>query len=119
MSLRILLVEDQGESRRALTGLLHKWGFDVSGADSLQSGLAFVRAKRFDAIVSDIGLPDGTGHALIAEAKRHQENLKGIAISGFDSPEDVRLGKIAGFDYHLPKPFDCRSLHTILTQLAA
>jgi len=56
--------------------LLDRWGFDVSTAESLKSGLAFVDAKQFDVIVTDIALLDGTGYALVSEAKRKQNALK-------------------------------------------
>jgi CheY-like chemotaxis protein len=115
VSPRILIVEDHGDTRRVLSTLLDRWGFDVSTAESLKSGLAFVDAKEFDVIVSDIALPDGTGYALVSEAKRKQGGLKAIAISGYNSSADVEIGKIAGFDYHLTKPFDCHALRTILS----
>ena len=114
---RVLIVEDHGDTRRVLSTLLDRWGFDVSTAESLKSGLAFVSAKEFDVIVSDIALPDGTGYALVSEAKRKQGALKAIAISGYNSPADVEIGKKSGFDYHLTKPFDCHALRTILSEL--
>jgi CheY-like chemotaxis protein len=114
---RILIVEDHGDTRRVLGTLLHRWGFDVSVAESLESGLAFLNTKEFDVIVSDIALPDGTGYALVWEAKRKQRTLKAIAISGYNSPADVAIGKSSGFDYHLSKPFDCHLLRTILSDL--
>jgi CheY-like chemotaxis protein len=96
---------------------LDRWGFDVSTAESLKSGLAFVNAKDFDVIVSDIALPDGTGYALVTEAKQKQRALKAIAISGYNSSADVEIGKKCGFDYHLTKPFDCHALRSILAEL--
>lgn len=114
---RILVVEDHGDTRRVLSTLLDRWGFDVSTAESLKSGLAFVNAKDFDVIVSDIALPDGTGYALVSEAKRKHGTLKAIAISGYGSTADVEIGRKCGFDYHLTKPFDCHALRTILDEL--
>ena len=116
---RILIVEDHGDTRRVLSTLLDRWGFDVSTAESLQSGLAFLSAKEFDVIVSDIALPDGSGYALVSEAKRKQGAVKAIAISGYNSSADVKIGKQSGFDYHLTKPFDCHALRTILSELDA
>ena len=114
---RILVVEDHGDTRRVLSTLLDRWGFDVSTAESLKSGLAFVNAKDFDVIVSDIALPDGSGYALVSEAKRRQSGVKAIEISGYNSSADVAVGKKSGFDYHLTKPFDCHALRTILADL--
>ena len=114
---QVLIVEDHGDTRRVLSNLLNRWGFDVSTAESLKSGLAFIQAKHFDAIVSDIALPDGTGYALVAEAKRRDGKLKAIALSGYSSAADVAVGKMSGFDHHLSKPFDCHLLRTLLSDL--
>jgi CheY-like chemotaxis protein len=114
---RILVVEDHGDTRRVLSTLLDRWGFDVSTAESLKSGLAFVNAKDFDVIVSDIALPDGSGYALVSEAKRRQSAVKAIAISGYNSSADEEVGKKSGFDYYLTKPFDCHALRSILAEL--
>lgn len=70
--------------------------------------------ERFDAIISDIGLADGTGYAVIREAKLQHKDVIGIGLSGYDSPADVEIGKLAGFDYHLSKPFDCEKLRSLL-----
>jgi DNA-binding NtrC family response regulator len=115
---RILVVEDHGDTRRVLSTLLDRWGFDVSTAESLKSGLAFVGAKQFDVIVTNIALLDGTGNALVSEAKRKQNALKAIAISGYHSAADVEIRKMCGFDYHLTKPFDCHALRTILSEFS-
>ncbi len=115
---RILIIDDHGDTRRVLSTLLDRWGFNVSTAESLRSGLAFIDAKEFDVIVTDIALPDGTGYALVAEAKRKQNTLKAIAISGYGSAADIQIGKMSGFDHHLTKPFDCHALRTILSELS-
>jgi two-component system, NtrC family, response regulator PilR len=93
---RVLIVEDHGDTRRVLSTLLDRWGLDLSAAESLKSGLAFVNVKEFDVIVTDIALPDGTGYALVWEAKRKQRTLKAIAISGYNSAADVAIGKSSG-----------------------
>jgi len=114
---QVLIVEDHGDTRRVLSNLLSRWGFDVSTAESLKSGLAFINSKHFDAIVSDIALADGTGYALVAEAKRKDNKLKAIALSGYTSPADVAVGEMSGFDHYLSKPFDCHLLRTLLSDL--
>ena len=69
MTLQILVVEDHGDTRRVLTGLLGHFGHSISAADNVESALAFVRAKHFDAIVSDLALPDGSGCDVIREVE--------------------------------------------------
>ena len=117
-SLRILLVEDHGDTRRTLSRLLSHFGHDISVADCTQSALDIVEAKQFDVVLSDIGLPDGSGYDVISQAKRKQ-SVKGIALTGFGSDEDIRRGKEAGFDFHLTKPVDFHELRSVLDQVGA
>jgi len=117
MTLQILVVEDHGDTRRVLTGLLGHFGHTISAADNVQSAMAFVQAKRFDAIVSDLGLPDGTGFDVIREAKRRQ-HLTGVALTARGEYDDIKRGREAGFDYHLTKPVDFAQLRNLLEQIA-
>src|ERR1700719_1358290 len=93
MCMRILIVEDHEHTRHVLKRLLQRWGFDVASAPTLQNGLRFLEAGPFDAIVSDIALPDGTGYALVREAKRRWEHVLAIALSGYSLPGDINIGQ--------------------------
>ncbi len=112
--MQVLIVEDHDDSRFVLTNLLEHWGCTVASAPTLQSGLNSLEHERFDAIVSDIALPDGTGYALVTEAKRRNKNVLAIALTGYISPGDRKIGKLSGFDHHLSKPFDCQLLRSVL-----
>jgi len=117
--MRILVVEDHQDTRQVLTGLLTRWGYDVSPADSLKSGMDRLETEPpVDVILSDIALPDGTGYALVSEARRRGKRVLAIALSGYAYPSDVRIAKLTGFDHHLSKPCDCGYLRTILEQRA-
>jgi CheY-like chemotaxis protein len=70
------------------------------------------------AIISDIGLPDSSGYELVREAKQRQ-SLKGIALSGFGTEEDVRRSMEAGFDYHLTKPVNFQDLRSLLQKIVS
>ncbi len=116
-ALRILVVEDHGDTRRTLSRLLTHFGHDISVADCTQSAKEIVDAQQFDVVLSDIGLPDGSGYDVIMHAKRKQ-SIKGVALTGFGMDEDIRRSKEAGFDFHLTKPVDFAELRTVLGQLA-
>ena len=75
-------------------------------------------SENVEVLLCDIGLPDGTGYEVIAEAKR-KRRIKSVAITGFGSEEDIRRSKEAGFDLHLVKPIDLHELQTVLDQMAA
>jgi two-component system response regulator PilR (NtrC family) len=72
--------------------------------------------QRFDAIISDISLPDGTGYTLINEARRRGMRALGIAMSGYPFPSNVNEPGATGFDYHLTKPIDCDRLCSLLKE---
>jgi CheY-like chemotaxis protein len=115
-SLRILVVEDHSDTLQTLSRLLTHFGHEISMADSTQSALAIVDSKEFDVVLSDIGLPDGSGYEVVSQAKRRRP-VKGIALTGFDKKEDIERSKQAGFDFHLTKPVDFHELRTVLAQV--
>jgi CheY-like chemotaxis protein len=117
--MQILVVEDHQDTRRVLTGLLTRWGYDVSSVDSLKGGMDRLETEPpVDVILSDIALPDGTGYALVSEARRRGKRVLAIALSGYAYPSDVHIAKLTGFDHHLSKPCDCAYLRTILQDRA-
>ena len=116
--LRILVVEDHGDTRQTLARLLSHFGHQIAVADSVESALRTFRSQRFDAIVSDIGLPDGTGYEIIKQAKQRYP-VKAIALTGFGMDADLRRSKAAGFDFHLTKPVDFAELRTVLGEISS
>jgi DNA-binding response OmpR family regulator len=113
--MRILLVEDHDESREVLARLMRHWGFEVATAPGLAPALEKL-ATPFDAVISDISLPDGSGYAVACEAKRLDRKTLAVALTGHNTPADVETGRIAGFDHYLSKPFNCEEIRTILAR---
>ncbi len=116
--LRILVVEDHEDTRRVLSRILKRSGCEISEAGAVSEALEIVRARPLDAILSDIGLPDGTGYEVIAEAQRLQP-VRGVALTGYGMSEDIRRSEEAGFEFHLTKPIDAAELRTVLSKLQA
>ena len=114
--MHILVVEDHTDTRNVLERFLRQCGYDVAAAENLENGLRFLHSQPFDAIVSDIALPDGTGYALMSEARRSGIDSLAIAVSAYSYPSDVEEAKVTGFDYHLGKPFDCDQLRSLLRE---
>ena len=117
-SLRILLVEDHSDTRQTLSRLLTHFGHQISVADNTQSALEIMGSQEFDVVLSDIGLPDGSGYDVVSQAKL-KHPVKAVAITGFGTDEDIRRGKEAGFDFHLIKPIDFHELRNVLDQVGA
>jgi PAS domain S-box-containing protein len=119
--LRILLVEDHADTAAAMAELLGLLGHRVMVAGSVAQGIA--RAGQaladggLDLVVSDLGLPDGSGLDMMQELTRRY-GLKGIALSGYGMEDDVRKSREAGFDRHLTKPVHLEALKTALQEVA-
>ena len=85
----VLLVEDHADSRELLAGVLAAWNYQVLTATSVDSALELAAAERFDVVVSDLGLPDGTGWDLMRKLRdRHGSDIQGIALSGYGMGDD-------------------------------
>jgi signal transduction histidine kinase len=117
-NLKILLVEDHADTAEAMADLLSLSGHQVTIAGSVAEALAAVRGDGvFDLVVSDLGLPDGSGIDLMRElSARH--GLRGIALSGYGMEEDVRQSLEAGFERHLTKPVSLPQLQATLREIA-
>ncbi len=116
--LNVLLVEDNQETLRYLTLMLRKRNYNVVPVDRISAALAAAGEARFDLLISDIELPDGTGLELI-HGLGGGRTLPGIAISGFGSEEDLRQSAGAGFAEHLTKPIDLNRLESAIRRVTS
>ena len=117
-SLNILIVDDDADTRRILSRLLSKCGYEVAAVDCVQGALKLLEKDRFDTLISDISLPDSSGYELVREVKQRQW-VTSIALSGFGAAEDVRRTVEAGFDHHLTKPVNFQDLRSLLRKIAS
>ena len=93
---------------------------DAGAASPAGTGVASAGVP-FDLLISDIGLPDGSGLELIRQLHRMypQDPVRGIALSGFGMEEDVKKSREAGFYAHLTKPVDFQKLQAVIRQATA
>lgn len=119
--LRILLVEDHADTAAAMAELLGLLGHEVQVAGSVEQGIAragqALASDGLDLVVSDLGLPDGSGLDMMRELTRRY-GLKGIALSGYGMEDDVRKSREAGFHRHLTKPVNPEVLKAALREAA-
>jgi PAS domain S-box-containing protein len=114
--LRILLVEDHPDTAKSLSVLLQRRGYLVSIADRVATALATAAKEPFDVLISDLGLPDGTGYDVIASL-RQQRSFPAIALSGYGMEDDLRKCQEAGFSEHLVKPVRMAQLEEALARV--
>lgn len=99
----ILLIEDHDATRAVLVNLLNQRNHPAVSAGSMSEALALAATQPFEFVISDLGLPDGTGYELMRELARLY-GLKGIALSGYGMEQDIAQSREAGFTGHLTKP---------------
>ncbi len=107
--LHILLVEDHVDTAKMLTRVLKSLGYGVQTAGTIAEALSAADTRPFDLLISDLGLPDGSGYDLVRQM-RARRPTKAIALSGFGMEEDVQQGREAGFAKHLTKPVNFEQL---------
>ena len=118
-NLRLLLVEDHADTAEAMAELLRLLGHQVTVAGDMASALAAGEALAgggsLDLLISDLGLPDGSGLDVMRAISRF--GIPGIALSGYGMEEDVRRSHEAGFSRHLTKPVGLPALESAISQL--
>ena len=116
----VLVVEDDADTREVVAMILSAAGAGVKTVGSLVAADAALEAARWDVLVSDLGMPDGSGHDLIKRIRVHPQvaQLPAVALSAHAMDADARLSLVAGFDVHLPKPVDPDDLVRVVASLA-
>lgn len=103
---KILLVDDNVATREAFQEFLTEEGHAVVPCSTMKDALSFGRQEKFQILVSDIDLPDGTGYEIVAALKRNNPNLRAISVSGYETEQTLVASRRAGFDEHLLKPVE-------------
>ena len=116
--LRVLAVEDEPATRTLMARLLRGLGHEVTSAGNVAEALAAVGAIEFDMIVSDIGLPDGSGLDLMRAVVASRGPVPSIALTGYGMEEDIRRSREAGFTAHMTKPIDFTKLTGLIHHIA-
>jgi CheY-like chemotaxis protein len=113
---RILVVDDHGDTLRSMQLLLRRLGYEVLAAENMTDALQIAEEQPFDILLSDIGLPDGSGLELLKRI-RQRRDVPALALSGFGMDEDVERSREAGFSDHLIKPVSIDRLQAAIAQL--
>ena len=117
-SLNVLLVEDNEYTSSAMAQVLEVLGHRVGVASNVAEALALASTESFDLLVSDIGLPDGSGLEVARAWTRLQPGKPSVAITGYGMDEDIRRCHEAGFLDHLTKPVNFARLEALILDMA-
>jgi signal transduction histidine kinase/CheY-like chemotaxis protein len=120
--LRVLVVDDEADTREFLMTVLADCGAIPLEASSAAEALEVLAEHRPDVLISDIGMPGEDGYSLIRRARLLPlENGAGIpaaALTAYTSDEDRSQALVAGYQMHLPKPVDPAELVAVVASLA-
>ncbi len=119
--IRVLVVDDDDDALDLLTFVLERCGATVTPARSAADALAALDRTLPDVLVSDIGMPDQDGYALIgamrARPAEHGGTVPAIAYSAFTRAEDRQRALDAGFNAFLAKPARLEELVSLIARL--
>jgi PAS domain S-box-containing protein len=120
---RVLVVEDEADTREFLATVLRDEGAAVTTAGSVREALATLQTDLPGIVISDIAMPDENGYALL-EKLRKMEQTNGwtrrpaIALTAYAREEDRKLVLDAGFEMHISKPFEPPKLIAAILEVA-
>lgn len=120
---KILVVEDDADTRDLLKVLLETHGGEVTVAASVPIALQAYDAARPDVVIADIGMPDYNGYTLIgrvrAKDREHGNIVPAIALTAYTTTSDRDTVLSAGFQVHMPKPFEPHKLVSVIHDLVS
>ncbi len=118
---RVVVVDDQEDSREMLRMLLESRDHLVYDASDGPSALALIERERPHVAFIDIGLPTMNGYEIAQQIRRraHLADVRLVALTGYGAPSDISAAHAAGFDEHVIKPADLGRLEAILARPGA
>lgn len=117
--LSVLVVDDVPDVTEMIALFLKYAGYDVTTVDSATAALKLAGERKFDLVISDIGMPEMSGYEL-AEALRDlsdYQEIPMIAVTGYSEYDDRKRAIKAGFNAHLTKPIDPARLLDLINEL--
>jgi signal transduction histidine kinase len=120
-TIRVLVVDDEHDSRELVKFVLEGIGGDVTAVGSARDALRVLEQQRFDVLVADVGMPEQDGYSLMRAIRGGVpggESIRAIAVSAYASLRDREEALAAGFDDHLGKPADPDRLLAAVAALA-
>ncbi|HEU4508220.1 MAG TPA: ATP-binding protein [Pyrinomonadaceae bacterium] len=120
--LRILVVDDEPDTRELIQEVLKECGAEVITSPSAAAALTALEQHKPDILVSDLGMPDEDGYSLITKIRalppERGGDIPAAALTAYARAEDRMRVLRAGFQFHLPKPVDSAELVTVVASLA-
>jgi signal transduction histidine kinase/CheY-like chemotaxis protein len=120
VGLRLLVVDDEEDTRELLRAILERAGVTVETAASADEAVIAYERLRPDILLTDIAMPDEDGYALLRRIRALPDDVgraPAVALTAYARTEDRTRALRAGFKAHVPKPVDARELVAVLLSL--
>ncbi|MCP9493949.1 MAG: PAS domain S-box protein [Pyrinomonadaceae bacterium MAG19_C2-C3] len=116
---RVLVIEDSPDTLEMMGMILRHAGFQIVACEDAFDALRHASTSEFDIVITDIGLPEISGHELIKRLRMlpHFTNVPAIALTGYATTRDAEQALSAGFDAHLAKPVAAADLLAKIDEL--
>ncbi len=114
---RILVVDDESDARELVKRLLEECGASIVLASSSAEALAHIESQKFDAILSDIGLPEQDGYQFIRRLRSTENRTPAAALTAFARVEDRAFALESGYQAHISKPVNAAELLATVASL--
>ena len=122
VGLRVLVVDDEADTRELIKEVLKECGSEVILSRSAAEALEALDQHHPDILISDLGMPDEDGYSLISKIRalppERGGQIPAAALTAYARAEDRMRVLRAGFQFHLPKPVDSAELVTVVASLA-
>jgi len=116
-ALRILVVDDDRDSREMMIAALEAEGAEVIAVECVKSAFAALSDWQPDLLISDIRMPDSDGYSFLQTLRSQSFNAPAIAVTSFAREDDRLEALAAGYQSHLTKPIDLDLLYSTITEL--
>ena len=120
-NLRILIVDDEADTRVLLSSIFESCDADIKSAASVDGAISALENEKFDILISDIGMPNKSGYDLIKKLRQLPPEQNGripaVALTAYARVEDRMRALSAGFQMHVPKPIEPAELIMIIASL--
>jgi signal transduction histidine kinase/DNA-binding response OmpR family regulator len=115
--IKVLVVDDEPDSRELLTMILTRCGSDVRCSDSAAGAFREFSQWNPDLLVSDIGMPNEDGYSLIRRVRNLDPGVPAVALTAYATDEDRSQALSAGFQMHVAKPIEPESFLTLIASV--
>ena len=115
--MKVLVVDDEADSRELICYALVEWGAEVLGAESVRDAIDKFATFKPDIVISDIGMPGEDGYVLIRKLRELDKDIPAIALTAYARSEDRTRAISSGYQQHVTKPVEPIELATAIARL--